>query len=93
MWDDLDWKFIEMGQAWKPGDVSLPASCCLICSTPSASTPFLSQTLLQLLLTHTLPLLASYTCTTRSRRRWSSTWWSSASTTSNWCVVAPWQLV
>lgn len=22
IWDDLDWKFIEIGQSWKPGDVS-----------------------------------------------------------------------
>lgn len=24
IWDDLDWKFIEIGQSWKPGDVTSP---------------------------------------------------------------------
>lgn len=30
VWDDLDWKFIEMGQAWKPGDVTSPLELNLV---------------------------------------------------------------
>lgn len=42
IWDDLDWKFIEVGQSWRPGDVSA-ALLLLHVSTPLQLLPLVTS--------------------------------------------------